>query len=96
MPTGSALALHQASDGSLDLYLADGLQATIVSTYEANCVKDTATCESSIQDALIAADYDLQSRAIGFVLVIGEILLAAFAQWVLLTATANANADMGL
>lgn len=29
LPTGGALALHQASHGSLGLYLADGLQATI-------------------------------------------------------------------
>lgn len=80
MPTGSALALHQASDGSLDLYLADGLQATIVSTYEASCVDDTTNCESSIQNALLAADYDLQSRAVGFILAAGGILLAVLAQ----------------
>ena len=80
LPTGSALALHRASDGSLDLYLADGLQAAIVSTYQANCVSDTTNCESSIQDTLLAADYDLESRAIGFILFAGGILLAAFAQ----------------
>ena len=79
MPTGSALALHQAPDGSLDLYLADGLRDTIVTTYEANCVSDTTNCESSIQNVLLDADYDLQSRAIGFILAAGGILLAAFA-----------------
>ena len=80
MPTGSALALRQASDGSLDLYLADSLQATIVSTYEANCVSDATNCESSIQDALLAADYDLQIRAVGSILAAGGILLAALTQ----------------
>ena len=79
MPTGSALALHQAPDGSLDLYLADGLRDTIVTTYEANCVSDRTKCESSIQNVLLDADYDLQSRAIGFILAAGGILLAAFA-----------------
>lgn len=80
MPTGSALALHQAPDGSLDLYLADGLRDTIAITYEANCVSDTTKCESSIQSVLLEADYDLQSRGIGFILAAGGILLATLAQ----------------
>ena len=35
-------------------------------------------CESSSQDALLGADYDLQSRAVGFLLFAGGLLLAAY------------------
>ena len=40
-------------------------------------------CESSIQDVLLAADYDLQSRQVEFLLFAGGILLAAFAHMII-------------
>lgn len=79
IPTGMSCAVHQASDGSVDLYSGDELRTTLEETLEANCAIEDDMCESSIQADLLAADYDLQSRAIGFLLFAGGISLAVHA-----------------
>lgn len=83
LPTGGALALHQDYNGDIDLYLGPELISSLGSTIEGTCNTDNTGCESSIQDALLGADYELQSRAVGFALFAGGLLLAAFAQMII-------------
>ena len=57
------MALHRASNGSLDLFSVGDYQVTILSTYETIIISDVTTCDSGIKDVLLAAGYDLQSRS---------------------------------
>lgn len=79
MPTGSNVAIHEDSDGGYSLYLGDLVHTDLTTRAAANCGADNDGCEDSIQDGLLNAGYDLQSRAVGLLLIAGGIILASFA-----------------
>lgn len=83
LPTGGALALHQEANGDVDLYLGPELISSLDSIVGGDCASDSMDCESAVQDALLGADYDIQSRAIGFLLFAGGVLLASFAHMII-------------
>lgn len=74
--------MHQDANGDVDLYLGSELISSLDSTIASSCQADSTSCESDIQNALLAADYDIQSRAIGFLLFAGGLLLASFAHMI--------------
>ncbi|KAL9637154.1 MAG: hypothetical protein Q9164_002378 [Protoblastenia rupestris] len=78
IPTGTSLSLHKAPNGDLDLYLGDGVINQLGTTLREKCNDDGPDCESSVQNVLTSAQYDLQSRQVGVVLAVGGIVLASF------------------
>lgn len=63
--------------------MGDGLTSDLATRMSASCSTINDACENAVQQGLLNAGYDLQSRQVGLVLFAGGVLLASFAHMVI-------------